>query len=231
MIDILVPVLARPWNAQPVVDSIIENTSSPHRIIFICSLGDEKQIKASRKTGHETWLSSASEHGNYAKKINWGFEETFSEWVFQGADDIRFGPKWDVHALAVGARNFSVIGTNDLGNPSVLRGRNSTHSLFHRSYIEEYGGTVDGSGAVLSELYDHQCVDNEFIHTAIQRKKFAFAKNSVVEHLHPLWGKAEMDATYEKALQNGSSDMLLFKERLLLIKDQTRLERRARRVA
>ena len=77
MIDILVPVLGRPWNAQPLVDSIHRNTDGPYRIVFICSPNDEEQYDACRKTGQETWLIGwRSDRGDFAKKINWAFGQT-----------------------------------------------------------------------------------------------------------------------------------------------------------
>ncbi len=34
------------------------------------------------------------------------------------------------------------------------------------------------------------------------RGEFAFARRSHVEHMHPSWKKAEMDSTYERALDS-----------------------------
>lgn len=230
MIAVLCPVLGRPQNVEPFLESL-QQTRSDYCVYFICSPTDRLQIRACRSSEAEVivvpWKPGKAD---FAKKINLGFRSTEEEWIFQAADDIRFSPKWDVYALAIGQRKRArVIGTNDLGNPNVKKGRHSTHTLFHRSYIEDYGsGTVDNSGIIFSELYDHQWVDNEFIHTATHRKEFAFSPSSVVEHFHPHWGKAEMDTTYEKATRASKSDMLLFKSRLRMIQERTRSERRER---
>lgn len=227
MIAILCPVLDRPHNAGPFYDSCA-GTRAEHEVYFICSPGDSEQIAACKTTGAKVltvpWRPGPAD---FAKKINWAFDHTDEEWLFQAADDVRFTPKWDVHALVVAQRkNAGVIGTNDLGNPSVKRGRHSTHTLFRREYIERWGGTVDGSGRVFSEVYDHQWCDNEFIMTATYRRQFAFSRNSIVEHLHPHWGKNEMDPTYEKATRSSESDMLLYKERFKLIAERVREERK-----
>lgn len=230
MIAIVVPVLARPHNVEPFMESV-SVTEVPYVVYFVCSRGDSEQIAACRATDAEVivvgWKPGPAD---FAKKVNRAFERTEEEWFFQGADDIRFSPKWDVNALAIAERRRArVIGTNDLGNPHVKRGIHSTHTLIHRSYIEDYGsGTVDGSGLVFSELYDHQWVDNEFIQTAAMRKEYAPARDSIVEHFHPHWGKNQMDATYEKATRATQADILLYKERMVLVKNGTRLERRAR---
>ena len=117
MIDILIPVLGRPWNAQPLVDSA-RVTTSPYRLVFICSPSDSRQIAASRATGADVliveWQPGS---GDYAKKINFGFRETDSEWIFTGADDIRFTAGWDTNAITFGQKKQKrVIGTNDLHN-------------------------------------------------------------------------------------------------------------------
>lgn len=215
---------------QPFMESVAV-TREEHVVYFICSPQDHEQIRECEQSGAEVLVSPFEPlGGDFARKINYAFSLTDEDWLFQGADDIRFSPDWEKHALATAARyRVSVIGTNDLGNPFVIRGRTSTHTLFGRSYIEEYGsGTVDNSGKVFSELYDHQYVDSEFIHTAQQRKQWAFAKDSVVEHLHPYWGKSKMDATYEKATRATSQDMQIYRDRLILIKNRTHRERRAR---
>ena len=226
MIDIIIPVLGRPQNAQPLVDSIRANTTCSYAITFVCSLGDEEQEEACRATDLddapvftfvETWRPGPADA---AMKWNWGYSETAGElypYVFLAADDLEFTPGWDVEALKVADRTGAgVIGTQDTMNPMVKHGRHSTHSLVRRSYIDTFGGTFDETpGVVYCELYDHQCVDNELVQVARDRGEWAFANNSVVIHHHPIYDKqTKMDSTYEKALAEGSADMRLFKERL-----------------
>jgi glycosyltransferase involved in cell wall biosynthesis len=215
MIDIFVPALGRPQQIKPLLDSIAQATFNEHRVFIIASPEDSETIAAAIACGAAplvvTWTAGKAD---YAKKINYAYGQTDGEWFFQGATDLVFYEQWDVQALSVAGRGRrGVVGTNDLGNPMVKRGRHSTHSLISRSYIEEYGGTVDGTGVVFSETYDHQYCDNEFVETALRRKQFAFSKRSIVEHLHPHWGKAEDDATYVKAMRRTTADRALFMKR------------------
>lgn len=241
MIDILVPVLGRPQNVQPLLESI-KITSTPHRVFFICSQGDSKQIRACQRSDAETLIAPWDpDRADFALKINWAFPQTDAPFVFQAADDLRFHHQWDVYALRVAEhRGAGVVGTNDLGNPLVKRGGHSTHTLIRRSYIDTYGGTYDDTGLVFCELYDHQYCDNEFVQTAIRRGQWAFAKRSLVEHLHPHWRKAEMDSTYEKATRETKSDGQLYLRRMkqgdrqarreqMLASREARQERRRRR--
>ena len=229
-IDILVPCLSRPHNAQSLADSLAV-TAEEYRLIFICSPKDREQIAACEATGADTLITGWHPGiGDFAKKINYGFEHSDSEWVFQGADDIRFTAGWDHQALMLARKQRRrVIGTNDMHNPSVKRQLSSTHTLFARSYIEEHGGTEDNSGTVFCEKYDHQFVDTEFVEVARRRREWAFARHSIVEHLHPHWGFGEMDETYKKALRATGADYQLFRQRMGLTVRNGREDRIRRR--
>jgi glycosyltransferase involved in cell wall biosynthesis len=229
-IDILIPVLGRPQNAAKVAESL-KVTSTPYQLVFICSPRDTAEIAACRKVADVLVVDWNPGKADFAKKINTGFRETDSEWVFQGADDVIFHPGWDLHALKVAGSKYRVIGTDDLHNPSVKRGLHSTHTLFARSYIEERPATVDESDPVFFEGYDHQYVDMEFVEVAKRRNEWAFAKRAVVEHFHPHWGNAERDATYIKAMRSTMRDRRLYMERMGLGRSRHServLERQAR---
>lgn len=215
MIDILIPVLGRPHNITPLLESL-KVTVTPYRVFFLCSPGDTDQIEECLRSGWQTWIVPwAPGRGDFARKINWAFDHTHSSWLFQGADDLKFYAGWDTAALALARdRDKQVVGTNDLHNPQVKRGIQSTHTLFARHYIEEQGGTHDRTGKVFCERYDHQYVDLEFCETARRRGVWAFAKQSIVEHLHPHWGLAEKDATYEKGARLTASDYRLYQKRM-----------------
>jgi glycosyltransferase involved in cell wall biosynthesis len=215
-IAILVPVLGRPQNAAPLVESITTATTTPHRILFLCSPEDDAEIEACEATGADVHIYSMRRgHGDYARKINHGYRLTSEPWIFQGADDLRFHPGWDVAALALAAQRprLTVVGTNDLGNPRVRRGQLATHSLISRSYIDHQGASFDGPGVVLHEGYTHNYVDEELCLVARRRRVWGFARDAVVEHLHPHWGKANYDETYEIGLEPFHSDAQLFASR------------------
>ena len=213
MIDILIPVLGRPRNAQPVVDSIWSVTAVPRTIIFLCSRGDDEQINACKRTGAIVKLVDGGD-SEYARKMNLGVHLDFTkhEWAFLGADDLRFHPRWDTAALAIAEETSKrVIGTNDLGNATVMKGLHSTHSLVHKSYALD--GTIDEPGKLFHEGYHHNYCDTEFCETAMSRGEFAFARDSHVEHLHPFWGKGADDGIYEKGRKHYHSDGRLYARR------------------
>ena len=187
---LLIPVLKRPQNVAPLLESIAEATPQPYRVLFIADSHDKAEHTAVRKAGGQLLLCD----GNYAKKINLGVKATEEPLIFLGADDLRFHAGWLEAAARKIKGTIGVVGTNDLGNPRVVKGLHATHSLITRDYAER--GTIDDPSRVLHEAYPHEFVDDEFIQTAKKRRAFAHASTSVVEHLHPLWNKGEWDEVY-----------------------------------
>ena len=214
MIDILIPVLGRGEQIEPLLQNLHATTKAEYRVVLICTPGDEATEVAKSTEADVIVVTWEAGYADYAKKLAVGFRYTEEPWLFQGATDLIFKSEWDTQALRVAKQTHKrVIGTNDLSNPQVRRGEHSTHTLIARSYIEEFGGTCDGTGIVFSEAYDHQYSDNEFIETAKRRREFAFAARSIVEHRHPHWGTAKNDPTYEKAMRATKRDMKLFMAR------------------
>ena len=159
-----------------------------------------------------SWLPGRAD---FAKKINLAYEQFEADWYFQAATDLVFYPRWASLALDIGEKQgVGVVGTNDLGNPHVQRGNAATHILFSREYIETFSGTYDGSARVFSEEYDHSFVDTEFVQTALLRRQFAPSRRSIVEHMHPHWGKGAMDDTYEKSVREFREDAVIYNRRM-----------------
>lgn len=211
---ILIPVLRRPQNITPLVASI-RNTTADYELLFIASPSDHTEMAELEVQGQQYIVLNGDyeDRGDYAKKINRGFESIKANWYFLGADDLRFHPGWFEAAMRVQAQTDAcVIGTNDLGNPRVIRGDHSTHSLVLRDYVAECG-TIDEPGKVLHEGYPHEFVDDEFIVTAKWRGAWAFAGDSRVEHLHPNWQKAVMDPIYARQEARMDLGKTLFEQR------------------
>lgn len=214
----LVPVLGRPQRALPLVESWAATTPGS-RLLFLCTEGDRAQIAACEVAAerypfvHVHVVPFPRVPGDYARKVNYGVRVTDEPWLFHGADDLRFHDAWYERAMDThGLRGRRVIGTNDLGNRLVVKGRHSTHSLVHRSYIEQVG-TVDEPGFMLHEGYCHNFCDTELVQAAMIRGEWEFARDAIVEHMHPLWGKGEEDDTYRLGLADFTRDQRYFSER------------------
>lgn len=203
---VLVPVLRRPHRVVPLLESLGDSACA----LFIASPDDHEEQAAIRRAGADMIvLEQPPRHGDYARKINAGYRQSTEEWLFLGADDLSFHDGWLGAAMAEQTR---VVGTNDLGNPRVIAGGHATHSLVHRSYVDQFG-TIDEPGKLLHEGYPHEFVDDEFVATAKLRGEWSFAAESVVEHLHPSWGKAPMDSLYARQRQRMRAGRKVFERR------------------
>jgi len=209
-VAILIPVLGRPHRIAPTIESVVAATPEPHRLLFLVNDNDEPTI-AALKTAGADWIAVPPARGSWACKVNDGYRSTTEPWIFTGADDLAFHAGWFSRALTWANHETGVIGTNDIANHRVMTGVHSTHSLFRRSYVDELG-TIDGSG-VMHEGYAHDYADDEAIATAIARGAYTHAFDSIVEHLHPMVGKAPDDATYRLGRSRSRDGKRLFIQR------------------
>lgn len=157
------------------------------------------------------------DRGDYARKVNWGAHRAVSmgfDWFLLAADDVQYHPGWARAALAAHESTGAlVIATNDLGNPDVMAGKYATHPMAHRSYLAS-GVVDDPEGRLLYHTgYWHEGCDVEFAATARSRGTYAFAADSIVEHLHPLWGKGEDDGVYADIREHVEADRALLRRR------------------
>lgn len=219
-VTVLVPVLARPHRVAPLLASLKASATpavGPElSALFLCSPGDDLEIAAVKRAGQEPMVVPwQAGHADWSRKLDFALDFVRSEWVLFGADDLHFHPGWATEALAVAyATRACVVGTNDVGNRRVMAGRHSTHPLVHIAYRE--CGLIDRPGSILNADYGHCFADDELVQTAMYRQTWAFAKDAVVAHLHPDWGKGQQDATYEKGQSTFQEDRALYERRKAL---------------
>lgn len=208
--------LGRPHRVPLLLASLDEATpADAYRVLFLVSPEDTTVIEAVDNAGAERLVVPRKTlYGDYARKINAGYAATAEDYLFLGADDLHFHPGWFERAVSRFDNDpaIGVVGTNDLGNSRVMRGDHATHSLVARRYADEFG-TIDEPGKVLHEGYWHEYVDDELVGTAKARNAWAFAEDSHVEHLHPQYGKAAMDDSYEQQHYRMSRTSSYFRER------------------
>lgn len=208
MLDILVPVLDRPAAVEPLLRSIERATNVPHRVLFIADPDDDAEIRALEDAGAEFIVF----RGGYASKINYGVRQTSQPLLFFGADDLRFHPGWFTTACwRLLTPGVEVVGVNDVCSKRVRRGQHATHFLVKRRYA--FAPTIDDQEGPLSERYFHWFVDDEFVGTAQARGVIEFAQDSIVEHLHYMNGKAEVDRTYERGREYARVDLKRYNRR------------------
>jgi hypothetical protein len=215
LVDVLVPVLHRPHRAAPFVHSLYATVGRDAcRVTIIAGLDDLQTAEAWARTGVNVVVCPA-EPGSFAQRINYGYKRTYRPWMLLCGDDLSFYDGW-LEALERANERVPrarVIGTNDLGNGSVTAGLHATHMLISRDYVNEVGASWDGPGIVCHEGYRHCYVDNEIVEAAKQRQVWEMAIDSIIEHLHPAWGKADMDETYALGIGTMGADALVYQAR------------------
>lgn len=211
---VIVPVMRRPQNAAPFMESLRATTDDA--VVYpVCDDSDYPTIEAWEEAGAEPVIRipRPDRDGTFAEKVNFAAALTYEPWLFITGDDVRFHPGWLEHARAAAGDRYDVIGTNDLANPRVMAGQHGTHLLIRRSYVDEQGASWDGPGVVCHEGYRHWYVDDEVVTAARQRGAWASARASVVEHLHPLFGKGTNDDVYRLGQSHAAQDGALFQRR------------------
>lgn len=204
---VIVPTM-RPANAELFMASLTASTDTAK----VYAVTDADSAAAWRSAGAEVLVG---DEVSFAQRVNAGYRATDEPWLFLVGDDVRFHRFWLINAKLIGSRRYHVVGTADLANPRVMAGDHATHLLVRRWYVDEVGASWDGPKVVCHEGYRHWFVDDEIVTAAQRRGVWAFARSSVVEHLHPLTGKAEWDDVYEIGVQHKDADEQLFRSRLL----------------
>lgn len=201
-IVVVVPVLRRPHRIAPFLESLEGATPELHRVVFAGTAGDDAVLAEVIRVAEDDPTISLEvlaprRVGDYAAKVNHVYATSSEPFLFLAADDLAFHAGWAAAALApFDDDTVGVVGTQDLAPTERARtGAHSTHCMIRRSYVDAHG-TIDEAGKVLHEGYPHEFVDDELVETAKARGAWAFAHGSIVEHLHPSWGKAPRDALY-----------------------------------
>lgn len=163
----------------------------------------------------------------YAQNVNDCYARSTADFVLVVGDDVEFKPGWFEAAQKLSDR-YDVIGTNDTDgapkNLDVAAGRHADHFFVRRSYIEEYGASLEGPGILAPEVYRHWWVDKEIVELAKARNVFTPCLDSVIVHHQPGYDGDEAaraaDPLYAKAVESAEQDRKTFLSRAPLIAAQ-----------
>ncbi len=212
---VLVPVLNRPQNVAPLVESFLAGCPGHAELWFIVNADDVDELEqirpAFRGIERINIFTLFPESRSWPIKINHGTRHADADWFLCAADDVTFTLDWwEATKPYRDDPTIGVIGTNDShdgsGNPAVAAGEHTCHPLIRATYIRDYG-TWDGPGQAVCEEYHHWFVDNELVITAKMRSAWAFCREAVIEHHHPYWDPSiPWDDTYQLGEANAEAD-------------------------
>lgn len=218
---VIVPVLGRPQHAEPFMRSLHASTGLA-TAYAVCERAEPEVAAAWAHAGATVlWDDAELVDGQgarahtFAEKANLAYRQTAEPWLFVCGSDVTFHPGWLSHAQHVAdVLQASVVGTNDLANARVMAGEHATHLLIRRSYVDDVGSSWDGPKVLAHEGYRHNFVDDEIVTAAKQRGVWQAALGAVVEHHHPVFGKAPDDEVYQLGQSSWETDRDLFRARL-----------------
>lgn len=213
---VLVPVLGRPQNVEPLVASFL-TSGAPGRLVFVVEVRDVDEYMAVRRACDHARVDRVEvvDARTWPEKICAGYDAMRgADWYLCAADDVTFMPGWwDTTAELRDDPQVGVIGTNDLANPRCIAGEHTTHPLIRGTYIEQLG-TIDQAGVPVHTGYKHWFVDDELVWTAKYRGMWAACAEAVVAHHHPYFDlSVPWDGTYAQGEQSAGQDRAVFLSR------------------
>lgn len=213
---VLVPVLNRPQNVAPLVESWWRS-ETPGYLLFVCSSDDdEEQREVSR---HQATAQVGSWTAVRATTWPAKIAECFggipgSDWWLLCADDVTFEPGWWDATERFRRSHVQVIGTNDGANPRCsVSGVHTTHPLVHRSFR-----AMGHPSSPVWPGYHHWFVDDELVWTAKARGVWAWCEDARITHHHPYFDDSvPWDDTYALGEAKRDEDAALWRERAQLL--------------
>jgi hypothetical protein len=206
-LSILIPTVHRADKLQGILDNAHDATTVPHTVYFIAEVSDEATKQALKDLDGDH-VAVIGDFGSCAKAMNVGFEASAEPFAFTGNDDLCFHSGWDTAAIdQLEQTGLAACGTND-GN-----GRMTCFAMVRRSYIDSHSGVFD-QPSTLYHPYQSQYVDTEFADYMKARGQWTEAPDSLTEHLHWEFGKADAShQNYQKAKATCSADEAIYRTR------------------
>lgn len=212
-IAVIVPVLRRPHRIVDLLNSFyLSGHTGRANIYFVADDDDEEELAELRRVNANMIINN-SLWRTFAVKCNLGYRETDEPWLLFIGDDVEFHHGW-LDAAFANDDGSAFISTNDMFNRGVLAGLHATHPIIRRDWLDEHGASWDGPGTVCHTGYRHWYVDNEWTAVARAANQFRYAPECVIEHLHPLAGKAPTDDVYRLGQDHTIGDRQLYLDRL-----------------
>lgn len=198
---ILIPAMRKQF-FERIVSNIEETTPEPHRIVWM--VGTDADAAELDRLGQFYFRDNG---GTWGSRLNHMYHNTSEPYIFLGADDLKWHPRWLEHAMTIMRRIDGVVSVNDQWQSY------GTSALVSRNYITTMSGTMDEDDTLIHPGYTHHGSETELFETAAKRGRYAYCTESVVEHLHFILGKSEDDEVYALGASRTVENVTLYQKR------------------
>jgi hypothetical protein len=186
------------------INSAIETATFPEFLEF-CLYLDENEVYIPSLLKPANLVITRGPSLPTSLMTNIAYSVSHGEILMYSADDIVFRTQdWDQivrETFEKIADGIGLIYGDDLGQDSR---KIATHGFVSRRWVSELGYLLPG-------YFESEFCDTWVTNLARKTGRLIFLPNLIIEHMHPAWGKAELDETYEYRQRRYSHFKLLFR--------------------
>lgn len=193
MVSILVPSRGRPDNLRRLYRSLLQTTEGEWELLV--RLDEDDPLRAEYdQPPHQ--LNVTAPRGLMSQLWNDLIPFALGDVLMMGGDDIAFStPGWDALVReALPEDLITVVHGNDLSPNSATIG---THPFVSREWVETLG-------YLTPPYFESDYVDLWLCEVADALGRRVYLPDVVIEHLHPGFGKAEWDSTYQERVDRAA---------------------------
>ena len=183
---ILVPSRNRPESIAELIKSLDETETESDLIVIVDS--DEPQMNAYLEIGCDVLMVEKNGKG-MAKPLNFAanhYRDKYRHFAFLGDDHRPRTKNWDLHFI----NTLDELGTGLVYGNDLLQGENLATA------VGMTGNIVNALGGMVPPDMIHLYLDNFWMTLGKDLNALRYIPEVVLEHLHPIAGKAEWDEGY-----------------------------------
>lgn len=184
---VLVPSRNRPQNIEDLIKSFDETETESDLIVIVDD--DEPQMDAYLQLGCDVLMVEKQGKG-MAKPLNFAarhYAHKYRHFAFLGDDHRPRTKNWDLHFI----NTLDELGTGLVYGNDLLQGENLATA------VGMTGNIVNALGGMVPPDMIHLYLDNFWMTLGKDLNALRYIPEVVLEHLHPIAGKAEWDEGYK----------------------------------
>ncbi len=205
---IVLPSKNRPRCIEGLITNIRETT--PEAFSFYAAVTDPESKAILDHMGELVELTPPI--WSSLQRAQYLYDQTSEDVVFIATDDFFFHPGWATAGLAMMVEVDGIVVSNDLFDGYPV----GAGPFVSRRYAREEGCVFDVPGLLFHPDYHHGYADIEMYLTAINRDRFGWCAESVVEHLRHNSGRPgalSYDDTYRETESSYTHDAAVYTAR------------------